>query len=108
MMPTIIEDEVLYFVEESCVFTTNEIEHESFTRPYPVGSYEEPIATFELVDRAGTVIDTTTGTRVTGTNMFEATLTLPNVKGQYSWRAEVTTDSFTYRQREKIYVYPFE
>jgi len=107
-MPSILEDEVMYFVEENCVFTTNEIEHESFTRPYPVGSYEEPVATFELVDRAGTVIDTEIGTRVTGTNMFEATLTLPEVKGQYSWRAEVVTDTFTYRQREKIYVYPFE
>lgn len=107
-MPTILEDEILYFVEESREFTTNDIEHDSFTRPYPVGSYEEPTATFEIVDREGTVLDTANGARVTGTNMFSATLTLPDVKGQYSWRATVSTASFTYRQREKIYVYPFE
>lgn len=107
-MPTILEDEIQYHTEEARTFTTNELDHDSFNRPYPVGSYVEPIALFEIVDRGGTVLDTGAGARVSGTNTFSATLTLPEVKGQYWWRANVSTSVFTYRQREKIYVYPFD
>lgn len=109
-MPTIIEDEVLYFTGETFPAVTNVITDSVFDLPENPEDpeHEEPEAVFSIVDFSGTEIgDSVIGSRVEDSNTFSANLLLPTTRGQYRWRVTVSKDGHVYRQVEKIYVYGY-
>jgi len=107
-MPTIIEDEVLYFTGESFTAVTNTIEMAAFALPEDPLGYIEPEAEFDIVDfNDEVVVGPVAGSRVEDLPMFSAILILPDIRGQYRWRATVTQGEAVYRQTEKIYVYGY-